>query len=174
MTTIFEIRATAPQDYQETKAKEVEAKNNDASNENKRIKKSDEVVKSDINKRFNKVVGSAAAIYGTSQMIIQPYTAEKINKASVAGDYITARNISIRQQRINKAVGLGFDGLSILGASMINPATAIIAGGAVATKYITQTINRQQANRVIEATNNITNYLNSYESARMINVRAGR
>ena len=41
-------------------------------------------------------------------------------------------------------------------------------------KYVQQGINREQTNRANEAMNNIENFINSYESARLINVKAGR
>ena len=100
---------------------------------------------------------------------------EMSNRASVSGDYVQAENIARTQARVNQGVSLGLEALGIVAATMINPVGGVALLSSV-SKHTQQAISRNQANRALEeGKNNIDNYfINSFESSRFINVKAGR
>ena len=57
---------------------------------------------------------------------------------------------------------------------LVNPALGLGAGVVTGAKYIQQGFNRNQMNRARNLMNNTDNFINSHESSRLIDVKAGR
>lgn len=170
--TVFEIRAIMPKEALGENQKTIA--NRTMRDSELDIKSNNEIVNRDLSSGFKKTVSTAAVIYATSQMVVQPMVRENVNRATITGDYVQAASIQRTQQIINKSVGLGLEVAGIVGAFMINPVVGGVALLGTATKYVQEGIAREQQNRLINAENNINTYINSYESARFIDIKAGR
>lgn len=173
-TNVFEIRAVVGSGEGEVLSKPATISEK-SKMENQEVKGTEEITNSGVNTGL-KVISTIAVVHSTTQTLAQPVIQGEINKASVAGDYVQAENIKRTQQIANQAIGLGLE-IATIGALATNPVTLPLAIGAGAMslgKQIQQGINRYQMNNAREQINNIDNYINSYESARLANVKAGR
>ena len=173
MKRVFEIRAIAVSDDAETLSKPISTSEKNKM-EVEQVKTNEEVASTDINRSFTKVISTIAVVHSTAQTLSQPIIQAQMNKASVAGDYVQAENIRRTQAITNQAIGLGLEIAAIGAAAVYAPPLAIGMAAMTVGKYVQQGINREQTNRANEAMNNIENFINSYESARLINVKAGR
>lgn len=134
----------------------------------------EEITSTDVSKKFSKAISTIAVVYASSQMVVNPILQENINNASISGNYVQAEAIRRKQQTVNQFINLGLEGAT-LGVLALTMSPLAIAGGVgLGLKYGQQAIKREQANRAMQAVNNIDNYINSYESSRLINVKAGR
>lgn len=170
MATTYEIIARVP----EERGSETISKKELRASETEKIKQTEEIASPDLSRGFKKTVATAALIYSVSQIAVNPIMREMSNRASVSGDYVQAENIARTQARVNQGVSLGLEALGIVAATMINPALGGVALLSSVSKHTQQAISRNQANRALEGKNNIDNYINSFESSRFINVKAGR
>jgi hypothetical protein len=139
-----------------------------------KVKSNDEITTTDTAGKFSKVVAITASVYAASQVVVNPIFQENINMASVAGDYVQAEAIRRTQQTTNQMINLGLEIGTAVGLFIANPALGLGAGVVTGAKYIQQGFNRNQANRARKEMNNTDNFINSYESSRLIDVKAGR
>lgn len=167
---VYEVRAVIPKDAESSSV--VSA--SEIKKAEQTSKPTNEIVSQDISKGFKKTVAAAATIYATSQMVVNPIIRENVNRATVAGDYVQAASIQRSQAIVNKSVGIGLEVAGIVGGFLVNPVLGGVALLGSVAKHTQQHIAREQNNRALRASNNIDNYINSYESARFIDVKAGR
>lgn len=170
--TVFEIRAVMPKEI--TEQSKTIATREERATTKKESRSSENIVAPDLSSGFKTAISTAATIYATSQVVINPIVTEYINKASVSGDYVQAANIARTQANVNRYIGLGMEIAGIGAAFLANPILGGVALVGSVSKHIQQGISREQRNRVIRETNNIDNFITSHESARFVNVRAGR
>lgn len=169
---IYEIRIK--------RTKEIEEESQVISNTEKRksepqlVKETKEITERDLSGSFKKTGATAATIYAASQLVVNPIMREITNEAAITGDFVQAANIQRTQMMVNRAVNYSLEIAGIIGATLINPALGGVMLLGSSSKLIQQGISRDQTNRALEAKNNFDNYLNSYESSRFINVKAGR
>lgn len=170
--TIFEIRAVIPKTKDEgSKAIATKEQRKQAPQTKK---KAEEIATPDLTSGFVKTISAGATIYASSQVIVNPLLKEQVNRAAVAGDYVQSANIQRTQQRVNQYVNLGLEVGLIAGTFLVNP---ILAGGMAlgsVSRHTQQAISRNQQNRALKHANDISNYINSFESARFVDVKAGR
>lgn len=171
--TVFEIRAVMTKEKDDLGSRTIATKE-ERQRAPQTKKSSEEIVNPELTSGVVKAVSVGATIYASSQMVVNPLLKEQVNKASVAGDFVQAANIQRTQQKVNQYVNLGLEVGLIAGTFLVNPPIAVgMALGSVA-RHTQQAISRNQQNRALEASNNITNYINSFESARFVDVKAGR
>lgn len=126
-----------------------------------------------IGKGVKRTIGTAATVYGASQLVVQPIMRNKINMASVSGDYVQADNLAKTNALVNQSVGIGMEIAGIGAAFAVNIGLGGVALLGSFTKHTTQAVSRHQTNNMIAAENNINNYLQGYEQNRFIDMKKG-
>lgn len=164
---IYEIRVRGLKEREETigKKEETQAEKREARSN---VKTNADVVKTDFSKGAKKTIGALASIYAASQLVAQPIMRDRVNMATITGDIVQARNLQRTHNQVNKFVGVGFEIASIGVATMINPVLGGLALLGSGVKHIQTAIQIEQNNAMIKANNDITNFINTYESQRMI------
>ena len=173
-TQVFKIEASYNNSQSGERQSEPITTREQRKTEAPKVKSNDEITTTDTAGKFSKVVALTATVYTASQVVVNPIFQENINMASVAGDYVQAEAIRRTQQTTNQMINLGLEIGTAVGLFLVNPALGLGAGVVTGAKYIQQSFNRNQMNRARNLMNNTDNFINSHESSRLIDVKAGR
>ena len=166
---IYEIRVRGLKDREEqTTIGKKETKEAEKREAKSNVKSNAEVVKTDFSAGVKRTVGALASIYAASQLVAQPIMRDRVNMATITGDIAQARNLERMNNQVNKFVSLGFETAGIGVALMINPVFGGVALLGSGVKLAQESIQREQTNNMIRAQNSIRNFVNTYESNRMI------